>query len=362
MKRTAILFALGLQTALASSAGAFTLTVIGGTGGGTYGAGEVVQITATPPSAEYRFDHWSGDIASIEDDLQSPTRVTVNADITLTANFVQQYTLAITGGHTVGDPGPYDLNDVVQIAADVLPGNAFLQWTGDIASVDNPAAANTSIQITGNLTLAASFVPLIPQYTLTVDGVVYGPFDQGTVLPLHATVPASRTFTGWVGDIAFVADPTKPDTTVTVSQNLVLSTGLKAQYLLTVISGAGSGTYDEGTLVTIEANTPPDGKVFDQWIGDVAGLENVNAVTTALTVTGSRVITATYKDIVSNSNNNIDDNNDQEPSGDPIPEEETGQEQPKAQVPACGFGAFGAAGMTLAALLSLSLIQRRRAF
>jgi len=65
MKRTAILFALGLQTALASSAGAFTLTVIGGTGGGTYGAGEVVQITATPPSAEYRFDHCSGDIASI---------------------------------------------------------------------------------------------------------------------------------------------------------------------------------------------------------------------------------------------------------------------------------------------------------
>jgi hypothetical protein len=52
-------------------------------------------------------------------------------------------------------------------------------------------------------------------------------------------------------------------------------------YKLTVNSGSGSGNYEARTVVTIQANSPAEGEVFDHWSGD--HLENIGNATAAIT-------------------------------------------------------------------------------
>lgn len=67
-------------------------------------------------------------------------------------------------------------------------------------------------------------------------------------------------------------------------------------YALTVANGTGSGNYEAGTTVPISANEPTEGQVFDRWTGDVTYIENVDSVTTTVTMPAANVaITATYK-------------------------------------------------------------------
>ena len=43
-------------------------------------------------------------------------------------------------------------------------------------------------------------------------------------------------------------------------------------YTLTVNSGAGSGTFNNGTTAFIFSNPPSNTQVFDKWVGDVSAL------------------------------------------------------------------------------------------
>ncbi|MBI3858134.1 MAG: hypothetical protein HY293_20830, partial [Planctomycetes bacterium] len=64
-------------------------------------------------------------------------------------------------------------------------------------------------------------------------------------------------------------------------------------YTLTVNSGTGDGSYASGTAVTITANAPAAGMLFDQWTG--ATVANATASTTTLTMPAANTtVTATY--------------------------------------------------------------------
>jgi len=66
-------------------------------------------------------------------------------------------------------------------------------------------------------------------------------------------------------------------------------------YTLTVTNGSGSGSYAEGQAVTITADPPPAGEVFDAWTGDVAYVENPGAASTRVFMPPANVaVTATY--------------------------------------------------------------------
>jgi hypothetical protein len=68
-------------------------------------------------------------------------------------------------------------------------------------------------------------------------------------------------------------------------------------YTLTVNSGSGDGNYVPGTIVSITADGAPASMEFDRWIGDVAGVTNVNAASTTVTMpTANTTLTATYRD------------------------------------------------------------------
>jgi len=68
-------------------------------------------------------------------------------------------------------------------------------------------------------------------------------------------------------------------------------------YTLTVNSGTGDGDYIEDEVVDIAADSPPSGQIFDVWIGDTAGIADVNSGSTSYTMpAASAEITATYTD------------------------------------------------------------------
>jgi hypothetical protein len=68
------------------------------------------------------------------------------------------------------------------------------------------------------------------------------------------------------------------------------------EYLLTVNSGSGSGSYSVGAIVNLVADAPPSGQVFDQWTGDTATVADVIAASTSMTMpAGNVTVTATYE-------------------------------------------------------------------
>jgi uncharacterized repeat protein (TIGR02543 family) len=75
-------------------------------------------------------------------------------------------------------------------------------------------------------------------------------------------------------------------------------------YTLTVNSGSGDGNYSYGTNVSINANTPPSGQVFDHWTGDTSTVANAAAPSTSLTMPAANItVTALYKNAPAGSEN-----------------------------------------------------------
>jgi hypothetical protein len=69
-------------------------------------------------------------------------------------------------------------------------------------------------------------------------------------------------------------------------------------YELVVTNGTGSGSYSEGGTVIITADNANQGKVFDQWVGDVVYLNNTTTSIATVTIPNLNInITATYRTI-----------------------------------------------------------------
>jgi hypothetical protein len=219
-----------------SSPATYELSVVNGSGDGTYEAGEQVNISADSPADGKVFDQWTGDVGGVADVGDPTTTYTMpasNASITATYKDapVPEYTLTVTNG--TGD-GSYTAGTAVDIDADTPPsGQVFDRWTGDVSYV---ADANAS---------------------------------QTTVTMPEANVSLTATYKD--------APPT--------------------EYSLSVTNGTGDGSYTAGTAVDIDADTPPSGQVFDRWTGDVSYVADVNASQTTVTMPETNVsLTATYKD------------------------------------------------------------------
>ena len=68
-------------------------------------------------------------------------------------------------------------------------------------------------------------------------------------------------------------------------------------YVLSVVSGSGSGNYAAGAVVNITASAAPSGKVFDKWTTTSTGaIANPTSASTTFTMpAGAATVTATYK-------------------------------------------------------------------
>jgi hypothetical protein len=134
----------------------YTLSVVNGTGSGSYAAGTVVTITAnTAPSGEV-FSDWTG--ATVASAGSASTTITMPAaNTTVTANYStagSTYTLTVVSGT---GSGTYAAGTVVTITAYApSSGDSFAGWTG--ATVANPNALSTTLTMpASNVTVAATY-------------------------------------------------------------------------------------------------------------------------------------------------------------------------------------------------------------
>jgi len=280
------------------------LTVIDGSGSGEYNTDEVVNIAATvTPGKE--FSEWTGDVGYVADASSAETTVTMPAnDITLTATFsFIDYTLTVNEG-TGG--GTYNVGDEVNISANApSAGMEFDVWSGDIDNLDDPSSPNALLTMpAAEVEVTATYRAI--RYDLTVtNGVGDGQYPQGEEILVMADGPGyGQEFDQWTSsyaDLSSIMDVNAPNTTLTMPAQAIeieaTYTDLP-RYTLTVENGTGGGEYFEGQEVTIEADTPADGKIFDKWTGATDNVDDANASTATVTMPGEAItLTATYADI-----------------------------------------------------------------
>ena len=164
-----------------------------------------------------------------------------------------------------------------------------------------PALQDYAVAVTGGTATVAAGTPI----TRAMEGVE---------VTVTAQAPGGKHFVKWVVKAGGVtlANETSATTTFTMPANDVTIEAEFAEnpveaYTLTVIKGtasvaAGTPITDkiaQNTVVTVTANAPETGKVFDKWVvleGNVT-LADATKVTTNFTMPGNDVkIEATYKD------------------------------------------------------------------
>jgi uncharacterized protein YkwD len=84
-------------------------------------------------------------------------------------------TIASTAGGSVTTPGEgtftYDEGEVVNLLAEVEDGYQFINWTGDVGSIDNVNTASTTIIMDGDYSITANF----ETYEMGVYSIIYVP-------------------------------------------------------------------------------------------------------------------------------------------------------------------------------------------
>jgi len=280
----------------------YDLTVVNGSGSGTYTNNHIQQVIADAPPAWYEFDQWSGDDVSVGDTTAPTTTVTIAAaDVNISAIYKPLlFDIEVingTGSDIIATNG-----QVVTISADQpVATNIFYYWDGSTNSVADISAATTTVTVAGadiSLTAIYRHTP----YLLTVtNGVNLSTSSHfaGEVVAIQATPPTSVQDFLWIGDTATITDLEAWDTTLVMP---AMDIGISASYpdkkfTLTVINGYGGGSYTNGTTVNVSATAPTTSlHSFDNWTGDVSSLASTNDSSTVFTMSASdATITARYK-------------------------------------------------------------------
>jgi hypothetical protein len=210
-------------TVTANFARTYPLTVVNGTGSGSYVAGTVVSISANAPPSGEAFKNWTG--ATVGNAQSAQTQIDMPAASTaVTANFAPLYRLTVVNGT---GSGSYLAGAVVPIKANTpAAGQAFVDWTG--ATVANANVPSTTIAMpSGNATVTANYAT---EYTLAVSGGTgSGSYAAGSVVAITANAPAAgQAFLDWTG--ATVGNASAASTTIAMpSQNTSVTANYAAK-------------------------------------------------------------------------------------------------------------------------------------
>ena len=238
--------------------------------GGQYESGVQVTIAASPASG-YTFDYWSGSASDT-----SPTiNVTMDRNHSITANFaaapVDRYDLTIssTEGGSVTGPGEgsftYDAGTAVHLLADAGEGYHFVNWSGDVGTIDYVYDAATTIIMDANHSITANFEAIpATQYTLTISSTEGGsvaepgegtfPYDEGTVANLVAQAEQGYQFVSWSGDVGTIAAIDNAATSITVNGDYAITAEF-APFMIAAASYHTVGLEPVGTVVAVGDNS-----------------------------------------------------------------------------------------------------------
>jgi uncharacterized repeat protein (TIGR02543 family) len=250
--------------------------------------------------------------------VSSPTQY----DLTI----LTQYNLTISGteGGEITNLGEgtftCDEGEVVSLVATPALGYQFVNWTGDVDTIENIEAASTTITMNGDYSIAANFEAILAdQYSLIVSSTAGGSVtlpgegtfacNTGTMANLVATPDAGHRFVNWTGDVDTIDNVEAASTTITMNEDRSITANFEqippGQFDLTTSSttgglvtlpGEGTFAYDPGTVVSLVA-TPATGYQFVNWTGDVDTMDNVEAASPTITMSGNCSITANFEPI-----------------------------------------------------------------
>ena len=310
----------------------YTVTVIKGTASVAAGTpitdkiaqNTVVTVTADAPETGKVFDKWvvlEGDV-TLADATKATTTFTMPAGaVKLEATYKDA---PPSHTHSYGTDWKYDdtnhwhecqCGDKADTAA-----HSF-QWVIDKAATKEATGIkHEECTVCGAKRSENTEIPALRDYAVTVTGgtatVAAGtPITramEGVEVTVTAQAPDGTHFVKWVVNGVTLANETSATTTFIMPANDVTIKAEFAEnpvesYTLTVIKGTASvaaGTpitdkIEQNTVVTVTADAPETGKVFDKWVvleGNVT-LADATKATTTFTMPASAVkLEATYKD------------------------------------------------------------------
>ena len=233
-----------------------------------------------------------------------------------------QYSLTVTStpGGSVTEPAQamsiYSAGQVVLLVAQPDEHWHFLGWTGDVNTIVDVNAAQTTITMNDSYSITANFEIDEGWCSLTVSstegGLAIEPgegihvYEANTPVSLVAQADEHYHFVEWTGDVAAVGNPQTASTNITMYDSYSITANFELDagwYSLTISStsggsvtepGQGSFIYEGGNIVELIAQ-PDEGYEFVRWTGDIDTIADINAAQTTITVTRSRSITANFE-------------------------------------------------------------------
>jgi uncharacterized protein (TIGR02145 family)/uncharacterized repeat protein (TIGR02543 family) len=195
--------------------GKYAVTVasigVGGSGKGSYAAGETVRINAGADPFGHRFQNWTTESAGVifgNANNRATTFVMPGNAVTVTANFyeVPTYKVTVTSvGKGASADSSYREGDTVTIKAGEAPDKKrFKDWTvtgGDVTLANDTNTTTTFIMPARAVAVTANFRD--NTYTVTVSSVGAGATGGGEYYPgatvsiTAGTLPSGFTFNGW---------------------------------------------------------------------------------------------------------------------------------------------------------------------
>ena len=192
--------------------------------------------------------------------------------------------LSQSGGWvTAPGEGVFDYDDgaVVVITATPASGYRFDGWVGDVATVFDVNMASTTITMSADYSVIASFAVIPPpQCMLTVSSTSGGSvtmpgegtfrYDAGTVADLVAQANHGYKFLNWTGDVETIADLDAASTKITMNDDYALLANFIQEHiyldkigpglwgLFVVGQGVEAAVADEGLVVNIASDAAED--------------------------------------------------------------------------------------------------------
>jgi hypothetical protein len=168
-------------------------------------------------------------------------------------------------------------------------------FTAVTEGYSQPNAKALAIENSGNSTANISGVSVSNTNAFEIGGVS-GTVGAGDTNDTTWTVqPKAGLSVGtYTATITVIYDG---NATTTATVNFVVNASAPQSYLVTVTNGSGGGSFAAGATVSITANAPKSGTVFDKWTSDDVTFTNANSDTTTFIMPVKAVsVTATYKD------------------------------------------------------------------
>jgi hypothetical protein len=158
---------------------------------------------------------------------------------------------------------------VITLVASPDVGCRFVNWTGDVGTIADVNALNTTISMNGDYSITANFEAIPPiqpvQYTLTISSTAGGSvpipgegtftYDEGTVVDLGAIPDVGCYFVNWTGDVGTIANVNAATTTITMQGDYEITArfvGVGASKTQEVTDGAVDATEEADTEVEVD--------------------------------------------------------------------------------------------------------------